>query len=328
MTQTPNNADNTGGLEAWGLTPEIRSAADEILAEARERAHRGADLGRVVRHDGVALRIVTAEGIAQYPTRKSMGAAVVGDWVVVVDGVVEQILPRYSLLRRRDEERDTEQRLAANVDLVLMVCGLDRPLSTPRIQRATMLAHEAGIPAMVVLTKVDLAENLAAAEAQMANDFPDVAMVAIDSVSGHGIDELAKELAGKSVVLVGESGAGKSSLTNALSGLALTAVGEVRSKDSKGRHTTTWRELHPLPNGTVIVDSPGIRSIGIWAEPEAVSVAFPDIEALAEQCRFSNCTHNSEPDCAVQLAIASGELDERRLAAWREVLSSQERGWD
>lgn len=319
-------SSNFETLERWGLNPKLRESAIQALEKAAIHAHREVALGRVVRHDGVALRIVTEDGIEQYPTRKSMGAAVVGDWVIVIDGVVEEILPRYSLLRRRDEARDTEQRLAANVDLVLVVLGLDRPISPPRIQRATMLAHEAGIPAMVVLTKVSLVENPLAAVALVESHFPEVPVFAVDSVTGEGLAELAAQLSNQSVVLLGESGSGKSSLTNGLSGEVRTAVGEVRAKDAKGRHTTTWRELHPLENGTIIIDSPGIRSIGIWAEPEAVSVAFPDVEELADHCRFNDCTHTSEPGCAVQTAIKAGDLTPLRLSSWREITKSQDPG--
>ncbi|MFP3908165.1 MAG: ribosome small subunit-dependent GTPase A, partial [Acidimicrobiales bacterium] len=243
----------------------------------------------------------------------------VGDWVVAADGAVVGSLPRRSLLRRRDPDKGVEQLLAANIDIVGVVCGLDRPVKDGRIQRASLLAHDAGAEPLVVLTKADLVEDVGRVVAEVESASPGVDVVVVSVPESQGIEDLRRRLVGQTVVLIGESGAGKSTLVNLLTGDDVAATGEVRRGDAKGRHTTTARELYLLPTGGVIIDSPGIRSVGVWGDPAAVAASFTDIAELAEGCRFSDCVHDSEPGCAVRAAVAAGELARARLEAWQAL---------
>lgn len=279
--------------------------------------------GRVVRHDGAGLIVALDAG----PVRAMFGpsvlpAPVVGDWVVLDRHHTPQAtLPRDSLLRRRAAGGEGEQALVANVDVVLIVCGLDRPVRLGRIQRTMTLANDAGAESLVVLTKADKVgpEVPAAAELTVAEVDPDLEVVTLSARGGWGIDDLLARVGTRTVALIGESGAGKSTLVNALVDRDVAAEGDVRAGDSKGRHTTTSRELHLLAGGGVLVDTPGIREVGIFADPDAVAETFPDIEELTEQCRFRDCAHVSEPGCALLAAVAAGTLDAGRLTNWRSL---------
>jgi ribosome biogenesis GTPase len=245
---------------------------------------------------------------------------VVGDWVVVDTdtGAVVGVLDRTSLLRRQDPD-GSEQPLVANLDVLLIACGLDRPVKPGRIQRSTALAWDAGAQPVVVLTKADLADDADAAAAEVAAGNPGVDVVVTSVVDGRGLPELEALAAGRTIVLLGESGAGKSTLANALVGDDVIATGTVRAGDAKGRHTTTRRELHVLPSGGVLIDTPGIRGVGLWVDPDAVAATFDDVEALAEGCRFNDCAHTGEPGCAVAAAVEAGELAPERLEAWHAL---------
>lgn len=278
---------------------------------------------RVVRHDGAGLIVATAEGIEAVPlVERVVPAPAVGDWVVLVARRPAGVLERTSLLRRRDDRTDTQQVLAANIDLVLLVCGLDRPVKDGRIQRGAALAHEAGADAAVVLTKAarvghQLDPEAVAAEVTKAH--PGLEVVVTSAKEGVGLQALEALVRDNTVVLLGESGAGKSSIVNALLGDERAAIGRVRTGDSKGRHTTTSRELYVLPSGGVLIDTPGIRAIGLWTDPEstAVTETFADIDELSEACRFSDCAHDTEPGCAVNAAVTGGALTRDRLDRWR-----------
>ena len=276
--------------------------------------------GRVVRHDGVAITVAMPGGIRQVTlSRKLDPHPAVGDWVAVDGDVPVAVLPRTSLLTRRSVRTEAPQHLAANVDVVLVVCGLDRPVRSGRIDRVATLAWEAGAVPAVVLTKADLADDPATAAAAVADAHPGLDVVTTSVVAGAGLDAVHELVVGRTVVLVGESGAGKSSLTNALLGDEVMATGDVRRGDAKGRHTTTTREAHPLPGGGVLIDTPGLRSVGLWADQEAVAATFADIDELAESCRFSDCNHRGEPGCAVQAALDDGTLTPERFAGWQEL---------
>jgi ribosome biogenesis GTPase len=281
--------------------------------------------GRVVRHDGVALVVAGADGIVSAPLASRLDPEpTVGDWVAIVDGHPVAVLPRSSLLRRRAALRDVEQVLAANVDVVLLVCGLDRPVKASRIQRGATLASEAGARPVIVLTKAAQAEGVQRVEERVAAANPGIEVIVTSVREGVGVDELLAVSRDMTVALVGESGAGKSSIVNALLGKEAAAVGEVRASDSKGRHTTTTRHLHVLPGGGTLIDSPGIRSIGLWGASDAVAETFADIAALADGCRFADCGHDTEPDCAVKAAVDEGTLAPERLAAWRSLEEESE----
>jgi ribosome biogenesis GTPase / thiamine phosphate phosphatase len=240
----------------------------------------------------------------------------VGDHIRFDGETLVELLPRTSLLTRLGHDGN-EQSIAANVDLVVLVAGLDRPVKPGRLLRATTQAWEAGATPLIVLTKVDLADPAEALD-DLATQVVGVDVMTVSSVTGDGVSELLERLAGRTAVMLGESGAGKSSLVNALSeGDEL--VGAVREGDSKGRHTTTWRQLVELPGGASLIDTPGVRSLGIWTDPETVEASFTDIADLAEQCRFRDCSHDAEPGCAVRAAVEDGSLAEERFEQYHSL---------
>lgn len=275
----------------------------------------GAAPGRVVRHDGIRVMVAMPD-IVSLPMRDNLEAPVVGDWVAVADDVVVAVLARTSLLRRSDAEGERAQALAANVDVLLIVCGLDRPVRHGRIQRAAALAWDAGATPVVVLTKADLVEDSEAQAEAARRAVVGVDVLLVAATRGDGVDEIRSLARDRTVVLLGESGAGKSTLVNALIGEDVAATGDVRAGDSKGRHTTTTRMLHPLPGGGVLLDSPGIRAVGLWVGPEAVDAVFPEIEELTAGCRFADCSHQGDLGCAVAAAVESGALAQERYDAW------------
>ena len=280
---------------------------------------------RVLSHDGVALTVAGPEGVVSAPlSARIEPPPTVGDWVALADGRPVAVLERSSLLRRRSAMRDTEQALAANVDVVLLVCGLDRPVKAGRIQRGATLASDAGAEPIIVLTKAAVADQVDEATDRVRAANPGTALIVTSVREGMGLDELHAVVRDRTVALVGESGAGKSSIVNALLGEQAADVGAVRSGDAKGRHTTTARSLHLLPGGGALIDSPGIRSIGLWGDTEAVTETFADIADLADQCRFVDCAHDNEPDCAVKAAVAEGALSPERVATWRQLLHEME----
>jgi ribosome biogenesis GTPase len=291
--------------------------------EAALGLHDGAVPGRVLRHHGAGLVIALPDRTETIMfTQRLDPEPTVGDWIALVDGEVVGVLPRRSLLRRRAAHGDEVQQLAANVDVVLLVCGLDRPVKDGRIRRGTAIAHDAGAEPIVVLTKSETTDaadpDLAAAEVREAHPGIDVVVASVKE--GIGLDELRRLISRRTVTLLGESGAGKSTIVNALAGDHSAAEGAVRSGDSKGRHTTTTRELHILATGGVLIDTPGIRSVGLVADSDAVDDTFADLDDLAAECRFTDCQHEGQPGCAVERAVDSGGVDPRRVAAWRALL--------
>ena len=250
------------------------------------------------------------------------GPPAVGDWVGMDPsgggGVVRVILPRTgSLARRRPGEGDREQVAAANVDLVLVVEALDRGPNPRRIERASAIAWDGGATPIVVLTKLDLCANPEGAVARAREGAPFADLLTVSARTGEGMDVLAGRLAvGSTSVLLGPSGVGKSTLANRLLGEERFAVTEVREGDRKGRHTTTFRELVVLPSGACLIDTPGVRELGLWLDAEAVGAAFPEIEEAGRRCRFHDCRHETEPDCAVLEDVERGNVDPARLASF------------
>lgn len=253
----------------------------------------------------------------------------VGDWAMVTKtGEVRTLvtlLPRRTLLARGVAEgARMAQPLAANVDLVLVVTGLDGDFSPRRIERFLALARSGSVRATVVLNKSDLAEHPERAVRQARQAAPGQVVVTVSAVTGDGLAELNDEIGpGSTVVLVGSSGVGKSSLINRLLGADRQRIGAVRASDDRGRHVTTRRELLQLPGGGLVIDTPGLREVGLLANSDAVLEVFPEIEALAERCRFTDCTHRQEPDCAVQQAVQEGDLETDRLNGYQRLIREQ-----
>ena len=299
---------------------------DDGWAAALAEVGPDAQPARVLQHHGAGLVLAFDDGprTVMFTVRLDPEPTV-GDWVAVVADEVVTVLPRRSLLRRR-ASNGGEQQLAANIDRLLLVCGLDRPVKDGRIQRGTAIAHDAGAEPVVVLTKSEGPDAVdpedAAAEVRAGN--PGVPVVITSVQEGVGLEELSALIAHRSVALLGESGAGKSSIVNALLGSERVAVGEVRAGDSKGRHTTVTRELHLLADDGVLIDSPGIREVGLVAEAEAVEETFPEIAEVAETCRFSDCSHGAEPGCAIRAALDAGEIDPVRLERWKVYTAEAE----
>ncbi len=279
----------------------------------------GAVPGRVLRHDSSEVVVAEPGGVIHLSMAAGGPPLVVGDWVVIAGDTVADLLPRTSLLRRSDATGDREQLLAANLDLLGIVAGLDRPVKAGRLQRAVALAWDAGASPLVVLTKADVVDDPEAACAAAGAAILGVEVMALSAARHEGLDRLQRVLAGKTVVLLGESGAGKSTLTNALVGEEVATTGAVRLGDAKGRHTTTSRQLHLLPGGGALIDTPGIRGVGLWVDADAVDATFADLGELAVGCRFGDCHHDHEPGCAVQAAVADGTVDRDRLDAWRRM---------
>lgn len=284
--------------------------------------HPGTAPARVVRHDGAGLLLATPTGVTRTRFGRRLDPEpVVGDWIVTHADEPVAVLARASLLRRRTAHGDLEQPLAANVDAVLLVCGLDRPVKAGRIERGVALATDAGAPAAVVCTKAALVDATVIAEARhvVAAAAPGVECVVTSVREGRGLGVLDRLTKDRTVTVLGESGAGKSTIVNVLLGVDAAAIGDVRGGDSKGRHTTTSRELHPLPNGGVLLDTPGIRAVGLWVDPETIAENFRDLEGIGTRCRFSDCAHAEEPGCAITAEIDAGRLDPARVARWREL---------
>lgn len=242
----------------------------------------------------------------------------VGDWVAVRESTITAILPRRSaFIRKRAGFGSDEQVLAANVDTAFLLAGLDDDFSLRRLERYVTTAWDSGAVPVVVLTKADLCDDVGDALLQVETVAIGVPVVPVSNVTGVGVDEVEERLQpGRTAVLLGSSGVGKSTLLNRLAGDELMRTGAIAA-DGTGRHTTTHRELVRLPSGALMIDTPGLRELQFWEGD--VGAAFEDIEALALECRFRDCAHESEPGCAVHAAIDDGTLALDRLRSWRKL---------
>ena len=254
------------------------------------------------------------------PASDPLDAPTVGDWLALtpVGLAVDQVLPRTSLLVRGTARGTSRgQPLAANVDYVLVCLGLSGALPLRRLERLLTLAWESGATPVVVLTKADLCEDLAAAVHEVAPHAPGCDVVTVSAATGD-LAGLAP-YASSTLVLLGASGAGKSTIVNALLGSAAMEVNGIRDVDGKGRHTTSHRELLELPTGGVIIDTPGLRGVALHAADDGLALAFSDVEDLASACRFADCAHVGEPGCAVLASVEAGDLGQDRVDAWRKL---------
>jgi ribosome biogenesis GTPase len=253
---------------------------------------------------------------------------VTGDWVAVEarpaegSATIHHVLPRASSFVRRASGPGAAraQVVVANVDVALLAASLNADLNPRRIERYLATAWESGAKPVIVLTKADTCAEAAALIASIEAVAMGAPVIAVSAVSGAGLEALRGHLApGSTAVVLGSSGVGKSTLVNALAGRTQMATQAIREDDSRGRHTTTHRELVLLPCGAMILDTPGMRELGLWEAGEGMSAAFADIEALAAQCRFHDCRHESEPGCAVIAALETGELDAARWRAYGKL---------
>jgi ribosome biogenesis GTPase len=292
-------------------------------------------LARVTSAPGGRWRVVTALGerLAE-PSGRLLGDAqsaadlpAVGDWLAVRPragedrATVVAVLPRASALVRKAAGRAVApQVIAANVDVVLLACGLDADWNPARLERYLVVAWESGARPVVLLTKADVTDDVAARVAQAEAVAAGSPVVAVSACTGYGLDALAVELRPRqTAAIVGSSGVGKSTLLNRLLGEEVQPTGGVRAGDGRGKHTTTTREMFVLPGGALLVDTPGLREIAVWTDAAAVDAAFEDVAVLAARCRFRDCAHGPEPGCAVIGAVKSGELAAERLEDWRRL---------
>ncbi len=305
-----------------------------LRAEVEAYAERGCELGRVSAVHREQYRIYTAAGERKAEAigallYRAAGAAdlpAVGDWVAAQptspgEAMIHAVLPRRTKFSRRAAgPRAEEQMIAANIDVALIVCGLDHDFNPRRIERYLTLARESGAESAVILNKADLCDDPGAGVAQvvrLAGGAPVVAICARSPESAGVVLELIGK--GGTAALLGSSGAGKSTLVNQLLGEQRQRVQEIRESDGRGRHTTTFRELLPLPAGGALIDTPGMRELALWAGPESLDASFSDIAGIAEGCRFRDCAHGVEHGCAVQAAILSGALEPGRWSSYQKL---------
>ena len=318
---------NALDLASFGWSGDVSDAFAVHAAAGLEPGRVVAeDRGSYVVQTGGGERRASVTGRYRFDAGNDPAAyPAVGDWVAVearADGAsVHAILPRRtSVLRHAPGLRSVAQVVAANVDIVFVVASLNHDLNLRRLERYLAFAWESGAEPVVVLSKADLNDDVDAAIAAVESVAVGVAIVTVSVIDGRGLDELrARIRPAATVAFVGSSGVGKSTLVNTLAGDELAAVREIREDDGRGRHTTTRRQLHRMPDGGLILDTPGMRELGLWDADAGIERSFADIDALASTCRFSDCGHAGEPGCAVISAIADGDLDARRFEGWRKL---------
>ncbi len=314
-------AQLTPDLASVGWTVEHDRWIGDDEPEAKGR------IARTTRGFSLVFTGGAATMAASSSVRSRIGTApATGDFVTVVDDPddgpsIDRIAPRRTALGRRAPGRvPMEQVLAANVDDVFVMHGLDRPLNLRRLERQLVIAWQSGSTPFVLLTKADEVAHHEEAVARVEEIAPGVEVLAISTITGRNIDRVRSRFTGtRTVALLGLSGIGKSTLVNDLSGGVVQRTGEVRASDRRGRHTTVTRDLIPLPDGGIVIDTPGIREIGLWQAADGLAKAFPEVAAAAGGCRFADCDHANEPGCTVREARADGLIDERRLDHWKEL---------
>ena len=318
-------------MQSLGLTAEISAALEPSS---------GLIPGRVSRVDKGLCTVLTAKGplraswsgrLLAEIAKDTLAVPCTGDWVAVCQWpddpvTVELVAPRRTAIVRAEVSGTSRgQLLAANVDVAAVVAGLHPEPNLGRIERFLALAWDSGADPVVVLTKADLVPDADALAEDVAAAAPGARVLVCSTVSGRGLDDVRALLAGdKTMALLGASGAGKSTLINELAGAEVLTVQALRD-DGKGRHTSVRRELIPLPGGGVVIDTPGLRGVGLQDAGAGLDAVFADVQALAEQCRFADCAHDTEPGCAVRAALEGGSLPVRRYESWLKL--QREAAW-
>ncbi len=323
----------TGSLSRWGWNSYFEAlwqgddwknaAPARVIMQQRKFWRVAGDFGERWSEASGKLRLA-AEAGADWPA--------VGDWIVAElhgeDGsaVIREVLPRRSKFVRKSAGKSMkEQVIAANVDTVLLVSALDRDFNPRRVERYLAQCWESGARPVIVLNKADACKEASEKAAEMERVAIGSAVCVVSARTGQGFDELEKFLKpGETLVLLGSSGVGKSTIANRLLGQIVEEVQPVRESDSRGRHTTTSREIFVLPGGALLIDTPGLREMQLWDAEDGVAQTFADIDALARHCRFGDCRHEEEPGCAVLAAVSEGTLGAARLENRRKLLREQE----
>lgn len=313
--------DQTSTLIELGWTDTFSAALDAL-------ADPGLTPARVAIDYGSRYLVETAGGprdaVLAARLQRAGERVAVGDWIAVMAQVaslqIAHRLPRKTAMTRKGpESRAEEQVLAANVDLIFLATAVGPDFNLRRIERLLTVAYQSGAAPIILLMKADL-DDTAAYESQLGEIAVGVPVLTVSGLRGDGIDAIRRELSvGRTGVVIGSSGVGKSTLINCLLGEQRLRTSAVHEQSGQGRHTTSHRQLLRIPGAGLIIDTPGLREIQLWAGDEALGQVFDDIEALASQCRFNDCGHEAEPGCAVRQAQADGSLDERRFASYRKL---------
>lgn len=320
------NLEQYGWNEHWAMKWQAALAA----GKEKERTP-----GRIVGDFGSKYRVMTAEGEAwgelagklRHSLADSGEYPAIGDWVQLSmqdggeHGMIHGVLPRRSVISRKVAGKTQEEQIvSANVDTLFLVCALNGDFNVRRMERYLIMAWNSGANPVILLTKADLCQDAPQKIAEMEQAAPGVPVFAVSALRGEGREQLLPYIGhGKTVALTGSSGCGKSTMVNWLSGEQLQLTQEVREDDSRGRHTTTHRELFALPEGGIVIDTPGMRELQLWDDDSGLELTFSDIGSLAAECRFADCRHEQEEGCAVLAAVRSGELEEKRLLNYRKT---------
>lgn len=314
-------------LEDYGWTPEFGVLLDALDLD-------GAIAARIIRRDQLGFALITSDGedygLPSGALREQQAkgiVAAVGDWVAITregednSAIIHEVLPRFSKFSRKEAgEAGREQVLAANINTVFLMMGLDADFNLRRLERYLILATDSGAAPVIILNKLDLADDAEEKTAQVKAIASSNPVEVISAEVGTGLAALDKYLLpGHTVAFLGSSGVGKSTLVNALAGSEVMPTAAVREGDSRGRHTTVHRELIRLPSGAIVMDTPGMRELQLWGSYESIMGAFEDLEELGTTCKFRNCTHKDEPGCAIRAAIEAGDIDFDRFESFMKI---------
>ena len=304
-------------LASLGWSPDFQHQRDHVALDRLTPA-------RVtgVHRDRVAVLTTDGAEELRLPPDLAAGDIAVGDWVLAdpATGRVAQVLDRHSrIFRRAAGEAAREQLIVANVDAVFITTSCTEEFNEARLERYLALCHAGGVPPVFVLTKVDHSDDPESYLDRLRAIGPKVPAVALNAKAPGAVAALMPWCGpGRTVAFLGMSGVGKSTLASALTGIDLD-TGAVRADDMKGRHTTTAREMHAIPGGGWLIDTPGMRELRLTDMADGIDATFAEIAELAGQCRFRDCSHGSEPDCAVQAAVRAGKVDAARVARWKKL---------